>query len=166
MVTLTPPCPDAASPGRWSFGPWPLALCGHLGLNVMEIRDLSYLGFCAALLSKMYKRHCIDVEVGLRFTAVKSLSQLCSVSTDKQRSAPVRQSTAVNTSSRNHSATVISPRPAPAMLGGGGPRGPLLQSGLRPGVGDSSRAPLWCPLPLDWESLGGCVCLTRSLYCN
>uniref|UniRef100_A0A8C2XVG2 RBD domain-containing protein n=1 Tax=Capra hircus TaxID=9925 RepID=A0A8C2XVG2_CAPHI len=65
---------------------------------------------------------------------------------DKQRSAPVRQSTAVNASSRNHSATVISPRPAPAMLGV---------------VAPAALCSSWACAP-GWGVLLGRLCAARS----
>lgn len=50
---------------------------------------------------------CLNVRVDLQLAVVIKRVSLCLVSTEKQKSAPAKQNIAVNSSSRNHSATVI-----------------------------------------------------------
>lgn len=107
-------------------------------------------------LQLLYSSKAIEIELhlniqeNLQFAEIIRHVSLCSVSTEKQKSTPTRQNTAVNSSSRNHSATVI----PPAFIC----MGPLLVGGAAPGQAGPLTLLHWPPVVPIGHVLGGRPC--------
>lgn len=138
-------------------------------------------------LQLLYSSKAIEIELhlniqeNLQFVEIIRHVSLCSVSTEKQKSTPTRQNTAVNSSSRNHSATVIPPclRLHGSLAGGWcssgagrAPHAPPLASRCAhwpcargPALHPCSPSGARLPLTMGWLFLciGGGGCLTLTL---
>ena len=124
-------------------------------------REVSYLGLPYSFLSKAIEIGLyLNIREDLQFAEIIKHVSLCSVSTEKQKSAPAKQNTAANSNSRNHSATVIPlcPRPHGSLAAGwrssgadraphAPPSAPVVPSGRVLGAGPAPLLPVRCPAP-------------------